>query len=79
MPTAAMSPCHATGLRTLATDYEQQVDQAQDYAERRGIGFRARVAQVMRCSMSYSDPDAGSPDVGIEIDFGNGTMILNNS
>ncbi|WP_374659832.1 hypothetical protein [Phenylobacterium sp.] len=31
----------------MATDYEQ-IDPAQDYAERRGITFRARVAEIMR-------------------------------
>src|SRR5690606_12008673 len=34
--------------KDMATDYEQQIDLAQDYAERRGITFRARVAQIMR-------------------------------
>jgi len=34
--------------KDMATDYEQQIDPAQDYAERRGITFRARVAQIMR-------------------------------
>ncbi|MBS7696194.1 MULTISPECIES: Ti-type conjugative transfer relaxase TraA [unclassified Chelatococcus] len=34
--------------KDMATDYEQQIDPAQDYAERRGISFRARVAQIMR-------------------------------
>jgi Ti-type conjugative transfer relaxase TraA len=33
--------------KDMATDYEQ-IDPAQDYAERRGITFRARVAQIMR-------------------------------
>ena len=33
--------------KDMATDYEQ-FDPAQDYAERRGISFRARVAQIMR-------------------------------
>ncbi|MFD2249278.1 Ti-type conjugative transfer relaxase TraA [Pseudochelatococcus lubricantis] len=33
--------------KDMATDYEQ-IDPAQDYAERRGISFRARVAQIMR-------------------------------
>ena len=33
--------------KDMATDYEQ-LDPAQDYAERRGITFRARVAQIMR-------------------------------
>ena len=34
--------------KDMVTDYEQQIDPAQDYAERRGITFRARVAQIMR-------------------------------
>ncbi len=35
--------------KDMATDYDQQqVDATQDYAERRGITFRARVAQIMR-------------------------------
>ncbi len=34
--------------KDMATDYEQQIDPAQDYAERRGITFRARVAEIMR-------------------------------
>jgi Ti-type conjugative transfer relaxase TraA len=34
--------------KDMTTDYEQQIDPAQDYAERRGISFRARVAQIMR-------------------------------
>ncbi|PSM17375.1 Ti-type conjugative transfer relaxase TraA [Nitratireductor sp. StC3] len=34
--------------KDMATDYEQQLDPAQDYAERRGITFRARVAEIMR-------------------------------
>ncbi|MFT3974904.1 MAG: Ti-type conjugative transfer relaxase TraA [Amaricoccus sp.] len=34
--------------KDMATDYGQQTDPAQDYAERRGITFRARVAQIMR-------------------------------
>ena len=33
--------------KDMATDYEQ-IDPAQDYAERRGITFRARVAEIMR-------------------------------
>lgn len=33
--------------KDMASDYEQ-IDPAQDYAERRGITFRARVAQIMR-------------------------------
>ena len=33
--------------KDMAADYEQ-IDPAQDYAERRGITFRARVAQIMR-------------------------------
>jgi Ti-type conjugative transfer relaxase TraA len=33
--------------KDMATDYEQ-INPAQDYAERRGITFRARVAQIMR-------------------------------
>ncbi|UUP18378.1 Ti-type conjugative transfer relaxase TraA [Nitratireductor thuwali] len=33
--------------KDMATDYEQ-LDPAQDYAERRGITFRARVAEIMR-------------------------------
>ncbi|MFE3839592.1 Ti-type conjugative transfer relaxase TraA, partial [Rhodobacteraceae bacterium PA1-206B] len=34
--------------KDMASDYDQQIDPAQDYAERRGISFRARVAQIMR-------------------------------
>ena len=34
--------------KDMATDYEQQLDPAQDYAERRGITFRARVAEIVR-------------------------------
>ncbi|MGE4483087.1 Ti-type conjugative transfer relaxase TraA [Acidocella sp.] len=35
--------------KDMATDYDQQqVDATQDYAERRGITFRARVVQIMR-------------------------------
>lgn len=34
--------------KDMTSDYEQQIDPAQDYAERRGIAFRARVAQIMR-------------------------------
>ncbi len=34
--------------KDMATDYEQQIDPARDYAERRGITFRARVAEIMR-------------------------------
>src|SRR5690606_3621774 len=34
--------------KDMASDYQQQIDPAQDYAERRGITFRARVAQIMR-------------------------------
>ncbi|TWG49797.1 Ti-type conjugative transfer relaxase TraA [Aminobacter sp. J44] len=34
--------------KDMATDYEQQIGPAQDYAERRGITFRARVAEIMR-------------------------------
>jgi len=34
--------------KDMATDYDQQIDPAQDYAERRGITFRARVAEIMR-------------------------------
>ena len=30
----------------MASDYEQQIDPAKDYAERRGITFRARVAEI---------------------------------
>ena len=41
-----------------ATDYEQQIDPAQDYAERRGITFRARVAQIMRRLMPERVRDA---------------------
>ena len=33
--------------KDMATDYEQ-IDPAQDYAERRGITFRARVAEIVR-------------------------------
>jgi hypothetical protein len=32
----------------MATDYEQQIDPARDYAERRGIAFRARMAEMVR-------------------------------
>ncbi|MEF2546393.1 Ti-type conjugative transfer relaxase TraA [Aurantimonas sp. E1-2-R+4] len=34
--------------KDMATDYEQQIDPARDYAERRGITFRARVAEIVR-------------------------------
>ncbi|WP_248304440.1 Ti-type conjugative transfer relaxase TraA [Breoghania sp. L-A4] len=34
--------------KDMASDYEQQLDPAQDYAERRGIRFRARIAEIMR-------------------------------
>lgn len=34
--------------KDMATDYEQQMDPAQSYAERRGITFRTRVAEIMR-------------------------------
>lgn len=44
--------------KDMATDYEQQIDPAQDYAERRGITFRARVAQIMRKLMPERLRDA---------------------
>jgi len=44
--------------KDMATDYEQQIDPAQDYAERRGIAFRARVAQIMRKLMPERLRDA---------------------
>ena len=44
--------------KDMATDYEQQIDPAQDYAERRGITFRARVAQIMRRLMPERVRDA---------------------
>lgn len=34
--------------KDMAADYEQQIDPVQDYAERRGIAFRVRVAEIMR-------------------------------
>ncbi|HML91733.1 Ti-type conjugative transfer relaxase TraA [Methyloceanibacter sp.] len=34
--------------KDMATDYDQQIDPARDYAERRGITFRARVAEIVR-------------------------------
>ena len=43
--------------KDMATDYEQ-IDPAQDYAERRGITFRARVAQIMRRIMPERVRDA---------------------
>lgn len=43
--------------KDMATDYEQ-IDPAQDYAERRGITFRARVAQIMRRIMPERLRDA---------------------
>jgi len=43
--------------KDMATDYEQ-IDPAQDYAERRGITFRARVAQIMRRLMPERLRDA---------------------
>ncbi|RWR26333.1 Ti-type conjugative transfer relaxase TraA [Sinirhodobacter populi] len=44
--------------KDMVSDYEQQVDPAQDYAERRGITFRARVAQIMRRLMPERLRDA---------------------
>lgn len=45
--------------KDMATDYEQQtLDPAQDYAERRGITFRARVAEIMRKLMPERLRDA---------------------
>jgi hypothetical protein len=43
--------------KDMATDYEQ-IDPAQDYAERRGIVLRARVAQIMRRLMPERMRDA---------------------
>ncbi len=43
--------------KDMATDYEQ-IDPAQDYAERRGISFRGRVAQIMRRLMPERVRDA---------------------
>ncbi|WP_234967702.1 AAA family ATPase [Pontibaca methylaminivorans] len=43
--------------KDMATDYEQ-IDPAQDYAERRGIPFRARVAEIMRKLMPERVRDA---------------------
>ncbi len=43
--------------KDMATDYEQ-IDPAQDYAERRGITFRARVAQIVRRLMPERVRDA---------------------
>ncbi|MFE3839326.1 Ti-type conjugative transfer relaxase TraA [Pseudogemmobacter sonorensis] len=34
--------------KDMATDYDKQIDPAQGYAERRGITFRERVAEIMR-------------------------------
>ena len=34
--------------KDMATDYDQQLDPAKDYAERRGITFRERVAEIVR-------------------------------
>ncbi|MCP3057058.1 Ti-type conjugative transfer relaxase TraA, partial [Aurantimonas marianensis] len=34
--------------KDMASDYEQQIDPARDYAERRGITFHARVAEIVR-------------------------------
>ncbi|TWG99369.1 Ti-type conjugative transfer relaxase TraA [Mesorhizobium sp. J18] len=45
--------------KDMATDYDQQqIDPAQDYAERRGITFRARIAQIMRRLMPERMRDA---------------------
>ena len=44
--------------KDMASDYEQQIDPAQDYAEQRGITFRARVAQIMRRLMPERVRDA---------------------
>lgn len=44
--------------KDMASGYEQQIDPAQDYAERRGITFRARVAQIMRRLMPERVCDA---------------------
>ncbi len=43
--------------KDMATDYDR-IDPAQDYAERRGIAFRARVAQIMRKLMPERLRDA---------------------
>jgi len=43
--------------KDMASDYEQ-IDPAQDYGERRGINFRARVAQIMRRLMPERLRDA---------------------
>ena len=45
--TGSPAPCRATGPRTWPSDYEQR-DPAQGYAERRGITFRERVAEIVR-------------------------------
>ncbi|MFE3839497.1 AAA family ATPase, partial [Pseudogemmobacter sonorensis] len=34
--------------KDMASDYDQQIEPVQSYAERRGISFRARVAEIMR-------------------------------
>ena len=49
--------------KDMASDYEQ-IDPAQDYAERRGITFRARVAEIMRKLVPERLRDAvdGMPD-----------------
>ncbi|MFC3061653.1 Ti-type conjugative transfer relaxase TraA [Paenirhodobacter populi] len=44
--------------KDMATDYDQQINPEQDYAERRGITFRARVAQIMRRLMPERLRDA---------------------
>lgn len=43
--------------KDMATDYDQ-IDPAQDYAERRGITFRARVVEIMRRLMPERVRDA---------------------
>jgi len=44
--------------KDMASDYEQQIDPTQHYAERRGITFRARVAEIMRRIMPERLRDA---------------------
>ncbi|MGV6874583.1 Ti-type conjugative transfer relaxase TraA [Pseudochelatococcus sp. B33] len=44
--------------KDMASDYEHRIDPAQDYAERRGISFRARAAQIMRRLMPERVRDA---------------------
>ena len=43
-----INPLSRDRSKDMATDYQQQIDPAQDYAERRGITFRARAAEIIR-------------------------------